>query len=341
MKKIYSSILIGMCTLTLSAQLTQANHAPAAGDSRQMYRCDSVSPGTSGAGQLWDFSGITTHSNIVLNYYTIVGTYTDFPGATIAAITGTDAAYYDSDANSLKFYGSVFSVGSGFTAVKGGLVYANPAINAAYPMSFNTSSTSAISGSIAITAPISTSGTFTGTSMTKADGTGTIVLPGAGNTFNNVLRVVTSQTVDFTTSVSDGQVLLDEYNYYVDGYKFPFMTISIASASTGLGTTTQTIVTRDKTPGLTGIPVNAALAQEKNWSVYPNPANSFVNVVGASSETAKVFIFDITGKLILEKLVSDGNGKIELGELSQGLYLYQIQNSESQILKSGKLTVTH
>jgi len=341
MKKIYLSLLSVMSVISLNAQLTQANQAPSPGDSYSMYRCDSVGPGNAGAAQLWDFSAVITHSNIVNTYTSIAATYTDYPGASIAVFSSsTDVSYYHSDVNSLQYFGGNFGVGTGLTAVAGNAKYTSAAIRMAYPMSLNSTSSTAISGTISVTAPLPATGTFTGTSSVLADGTGTLILPGSGNTFANALRVKSSQAFTFTTSIANGTVQQEYYEYYVQGFKFPMFTIATATANTPLGSTTQTIVLRDKTPGLTSIQ-KQSIEAGYTVNVFPNPAVSSVNFSTNSTQAKFVSIFDITGKLIAKLNFEDGKTTLDVSSFNLGLYLYTVNGSDQKTLKSGKFTVSH
>jgi hypothetical protein len=346
MKKLYFSLCATFCVLSNHAQLTQSNHAPAGGDSYQMYRCDSVAAGSAGASQNWDFSAITTHSNIVLTYSSIAGTYTDYPAASVAVFSGTsDITYLNSDVNSLNFYGGNLSIGGGGTAVISKLKYGTPAIRGAYPMSLNTSSTAPIAGSLTISSPITTSGTFTGTSRVEVDGSGTLTLPGVGNTFTNVLRVVSSQTINFTTLIASGNVYQVTYDYFTPGVKFAQLSISTSTVTVPLlVNNTQTIVTRAKTAVVN--PTTSILSQnfEANssaFNVYPNPATSQLNFYSGFADVSIVSVFDVTGRLVAKLYLEEGNTKLDVSNWNQGLYLYIFSDKNQKTLKSGKLTVNH
>jgi hypothetical protein len=346
MKKLYFSLFSTFCALSFHAQLTQANHAPAGGDSYQMYRCDSVAAGSAGASQNWDFSAITTHSNIVLTYSSIAGTYTDYPAASVAVFSGTsDITYFNSDVNSLNFYGGNLSIGAGGTAVIAKLKYSAPAIRGAYPMSFNTSSTSAIAGSLTISSPITTSGTFTGTSRVEVDGSGTLTLPGVGNTFTNVLRVVSSQTINFTTLIASGNVYQVTYDYFAPGVKSAQLSISNSTVTVPLlVNNTQTIVTRAKTAVVNPTTSISSLNIEANspsYNVFPNPATSQLHFYASSEDAGIVSVFDVTGKLVAKLNLEEGNAKLDVSNWNQGLYLYTFSDKNQKTLKSGKLSVNH
>jgi hypothetical protein len=246
MKKIYLSIFTALAGLSLNAQtLTDANHSPAAGDNYSTYQCDStaISAGAAGAGALWNFSTIITHSSAVSNYTAAANANASYPipGVQVASVL-SDMSFYKSTTNDLKYFGGNIVVGP----VSASLIYTTAAVMAAYPMSLNTTSSSATGGSINVTAPLAQAGTFTGNSSTIADGTGTLAL--ASGTFNTVVRVVTSQTINFTTPLTSGTVTQKNYNYYNVGTKESLFSISNSTVVTSLSpsASTQTIVKRIK-----------------------------------------------------------------------------------------------
>src|SRR5690348_16441255 len=107
MKKIYL-FLLATFSYSLSAQLTQANHAPANGDTYTMYRCDSVNttPGASGAGVLWNFSSLTTFSNLARSYTAQATSNSTYAAANVAVASGnSDIEYLASSTTSLGYYG--------------------------------------------------------------------------------------------------------------------------------------------------------------------------------------------------------------------------------------------
>ncbi|MCW3077874.1 MAG: hypothetical protein JWO32_2483 [Bacteroidetes bacterium] len=332
MKKIYLSLLSLTCAMGINAQtLTQANHAPAAGDMFSVYQCDStnITPGASGAGAVWNYSTIVTHSNIVSNYTASAVTNTAYPNADIAVASGTnDISYFKSTTSNLKYFGGNINLG----AVAATLNYTSPAVYAGYPMTLNSNTTSTTGGALYISG---NTGSFTGNSNVVADGTGTLILPGA--TYTNVLRVVTTQTLNYTVSIITGVVTQLNYNYYAAGIKNPVFTIS-TSTLTGAGASTQTFVTRSK-PSSVGIEKNTMNTIE--MSVFPNPSNSFVNFATESKNAASVTIYDLNGKAIETKNLINGSVKLDVSNYSVGIYSYKVISNTNHVLKTGKLSVAH
>ena len=71
--------------------------------------------------------------------------------------------------------------------------------------------------------------------------------------------------------------------------------------------------------------------------IYPNPANESITISGLT-EITKFRLFDVLGKVIMEKETSFTDTTIELNNISSGLYFYSLSN-QKQVLKSGKIIV--
>ena len=344
MKNTLLSIATVLAAASMQAQLTQANHAPAAGESYQMYQVDStnISPGPSGAGQTWTFT-IPTRTTILLNFAAITNTNTAFAAASVALSSGTsNTSYYTSSTTRLDYFGGNFSTSSGGTNVKASLNYTAPAVAAVYPMSLNTNSTVTTGGSISVTSPLTTNGTFNGTSGVILDATGTLTMPGSG-TFTNVSRVVTTQTVNFTTPIASGTLTQLVYDYYAAGTKEPILSILTATANVpALGAPTQTLVYRNK--NATSTPTGTStvgMAEQVSViiSVYPNPSSTVVNFTGVQS--SRVMVYDVTGKIVAVQPFTDGKATVDVSQLNTGLYIYKMDDTGGRTVRTGKITVTH
>ncbi|MDO8999978.1 MAG: T9SS type A sorting domain-containing protein [Bacteroidota bacterium] len=338
MKKIYSTLFLSIGILCVNAQtLTEANHSPVAGDMYTTYQCDSlnVNPGASGAGAVWNFSTVVTHSNVINNYTAVANSNASYPIPGVAlASSVNNISYYKSTTSDLKYWGGNIVVGP----VAATLIYTTAAVVAAYPMSITTSSSSATGGTINTTAPLPQAGTFVGNSGTIADGTGTLILP--TGTFTNVIRVVTTQTIDFIVPLATGTVTQMNFDYYNIGTKESLFTISTSTVLTSLSPTpsTQTIVTRS-VPTPVGIKENRQSLID--LVVFPNPSSNQVNFVTESKEAKQLVIYDVTGKLIEQHNFVDGKLILSVLDYNKGMYLYSILGNSNQTLKSGKITVSH
>jgi len=340
MKNFYFSLLSLFGVLSVNAQLTQANHAPASGDTYQMYRCDSssaITPGPSGANAMWNYSGITTYSSLVRSYTAQTSGSPTYPQANIILASAiNDASYLSSTTNTLGYYGGNISVGT----VAGSLTYTAPAILASYPMSLNTASATTIGGTVAVTNPFPTTGTFLGNSNVLVDGSGTISLPG-GITYNNVLRVVTSQTI-VITAFATATVYQTVYDYYASGIKAPVFSINTSTANAG-SITTNTYVSRNKNltaPPVTTVSVSENISESSYFNAFPNPSNAIVNFVTNHPDAKFISVYDITGKLVEKQNLAEGKLKVDVSSYNKGIYLYTVSSGENRTLKSGKITVS-
>lgn len=79
---------------------------------------------------------------------------------------------------------------------------------------------------------------------------------------------------------------------------------------------------------------------ENNISIYPNPTSSIIhfNLNIPNPQKALLKIFNLTGQILMESQIKNGENNIDLGSLSGGLY-YLIIISNKKQLYSSKVTV--
>jgi hypothetical protein len=66
--------------------------------------------------------------------------------------------------------------------------------------------------------------------------------------------------------------------------------------------------------------------------VYPNPAKNDLTVQLISSDAeAQIYISDVTGKIVLHQAIGNGNTRVPLSELSNGIYFIRIATSNTAI----------
>ena len=74
-------------------------------------------------------------------------------------------------------------------------------------------------------------------------------------------------------------------------------------------------------------------------SLYPNPNNGIFNIT-SSLEKYQLKIFNIQGKIVfIKKINISGELKIDLGEISKGIYIARVENTSSQLVSTKKLIV--
>ena len=75
-------------------------------------------------------------------------------------------------------------------------------------------------------------------------------------------------------------------------------------------------------------------SQDKLFSVFPNPAQSVINVKADSKLIGEVYtIYDNTGRVVLSGKLNSQNTTIELGNLSGGIYMLSVGENLKQTFK--------
>ena len=67
------------------------------------------------------------------------------------------------------------------------------------------------------------------------------------------------------------------------------------------------------------------LKSENQISIYPNPANTILNV--KCSTQAIVTVFDVTGKLIESKNLKEGYSSVDVSNLNSGMYYVRVMTT--------------
>jgi hypothetical protein len=186
------------------------------------------------------------------------------------------------------------------------------------------------------------SGTFSGTCIATADASGTLNL--AGRSFNNVIRVLTSQTLNVLAAGSiTGTATQDQWDWYSPSdTKYPLL--SLLSNTLVMGppfnsTSAQKYGFIYK--NYVAIGIKEISADAINIQVYPNPAASAVNFSADSKDAVSVALYDIAGKFVTKQNLVDGNSTVDVSSYSNGVYIYKYHDASGRTLKTGKLTVAH
>ncbi len=73
-------------------------------------------------------------------------------------------------------------------------------------------------------------------------------------------------------------------------------------------------------------------------SVYPNPANKYVNI-NTSEDDLVMYLSDISGRAIIDQRLNKGTTEIPLENIASGIYMIRIMNNDKQTVFSNKLSV--
>lgn len=340
MKKIYLLIAATAISAGAFAQtLSQANHAMAVGNTYSTKQCDStgITPGGTGASQVWNYGALSIHNAIVKNYTAVTvastGSAAAYPSAGVAVSSGANAnSFYSSNATDYKYWGGDVNVG-GIGVV---LNFSTAASYARYPMSLSTTTNNAISGSI--TTPLG-NGTFAGNCTVTASGSGTLNLP--GRSFSNVLKVTTTQTLSFTV-ILPGTLVQITNDYYSPAIsKAPLFTITNSTLMT-TSASIQSYVYVESNYMVLGVKEQQDAATV-SFEVFPNPASENVNISfnNPANETVSYEMINSLGQLVKSEKIEAVNGnnksKISLNGLESGLYFVVLKVGDKAAVQ--KITV--
>lgn len=77
----------------------------------------------------------------------------------------------------------------------------------------------------------------------------------------------------------------------------------------------------------------------EGWAVYPNPTSNVLNVQGVHTDATVMEILDVTGKQVKFINMNSSNAIVDVEDLVEGMYVYQIRTLEGRALKTGKLMI--
>lgn len=234
-----------------------------------------------------------------------------FPGSTIKMTGGGSTAYYKQTATKLEITGLVTPDATlNFSTNNGTFI--------SYPAAFGYSENDTASGTFSATAG---SGNFSGTIAISADAYGTLLI--GTKTYPNVLRIKSIQNFNLTVfGFPVGTVANTTYAYYDNLHKAPLLS------------TTNAVITVQGTPQNTNIAqalnetflAVSDLKLKEKLSIYPNPAQDFIQLQGNTSKDSKIKIYGLDGKLV--KTTDIKSGKIEISELPPAAYFIEVSDSK-------------
>jgi len=328
MKKKYA-IIAAICLLSLglTAQsvITYNGNAPQTGEEYNYAGTNgSFDPSPSGAGQNWDFSGITPmFSQTVISVTPESTPFADvFPEATIAFHAPGDNESYNYSQVSTS---ELRNVGMGFNPgnENGFIIHYTDAVKLMqYPFSFNDSYSDSYFAAYSITEGMETH--EWGNITVTADAWGSVSTP--ANTYDNTLRVKSEYT--YIDSVWVSGIFLYANTYTQTHYEWynatshtPVMSVNITEDGTTVGYRTEPVTGIEE--GLFDVQIN----------VYPNPAADriYVELPEGSKENTNMYIFSLEGKLVAQ-LKNTGSDRFsaDISTLAPGEYMILIKISATK-----------
>jgi hypothetical protein len=257
--------------------------------STNVYRASAsgLSPGGSGANQVWDFSGVAYNpvpyslqtvpsssapfiANFPLTNYVQKITYSSnnvfYVMGTITS-TGVEMLASTSDSQIIKDY----TPDTGFMPL---------------PLSFNESYTDVFQA---------TTDSNPTTRVNVYDGYGTLITP--FGTFNNVIRMKQTE---------------QGANVYNWSLASPYTPLMFGQFGTDGSITFNQITTLN----------NADLTLNEKVRIYPNPTSSILNIELSGIKIDKIIISDVLGKTMFEQ--TQNTNQVNVGNLAAGIYIVKV-----------------
>lgn len=319
-----------------NAQTITSSWVPAVGFSQThniVNLSGTISPGSAGQGQTWNFAGATSDSSYTETNFSPANAAggSNFPlasyGTQVSASSGT--TFFVGSSVALQLIGSYAGdINGSITAV-----CSNPVDVMQFPASF--SSTFSDPYQVAITSPF-LNFSVDGINSVLVDGSGTLTTP--SGTYSNVLRVKSIDNYQYIGlppipgSVTEGSTTTYMW-VSPDSPGFILMEYAISTE----GTSSDTIITYSENPLSIQNVTNQAL------QIAPNPANELVTVgFPSGAELNRVEVLDLSGRVVAIETVNGKSNRLTISTSSftNGLYIVRAVDTKGAVVTS-KITVAH
>ena len=310
------------CTLSaaLGAQTLSVPTIPSAGVTFSMTtKSDTVNHPNQGN---WDFSNVTTDATGTVEFEPISSTNyaNNYPNATHVKYEDGGKFFLGFDSNEYTFHGEITVITTS---------YQSPLVLHTYP--FATGDTHSDSETdISFTCSGCPPAMERDDSVyTESLSSGTLTMPD-GTVFNAATLVYTTRTWN------DGQIgsatcnlFMEQWHWWVSGYPMPVaQTVELSTT----GPCPPNVGYRES-KFLVGNPFNIYENIENKTEVYPNPARSSVTIPNLNNVVKNFEVRDVTGRLIIEGILSESENTIDVSSLNSGMYLLVIGHINPQFIK--------
>ncbi|HQQ94794.1 MAG TPA: T9SS type A sorting domain-containing protein [Bacteroidia bacterium] len=328
MKTLYYSFL-GLLLIPFSAGaqlvLTKAANEPVSGDVRNAASFDSVAavPKSTGLNKSWNLSSFANSTWTETTTYTTLASapnYTQFTGATLAAMRGTNNyEFYKSSNNNWEYVGDMNPANNSTMNLS-----SNSAVFYVWPVSFGNTNSDLASGTMTDNATVFT---MTGQVSYTASGTGTVTLPG-GAVYNNCLQVMQSVSVAMTSGTVVNVMTQISYQYFAAGKKFPIAEIQYSKQSGPSGVTNDFFATFDVGAITAGLTENSYTSGVR---AYPVPSTGRLDLeLPGNKQADQVEVYDLNAQLIMSL---EKQNSMDLSGLSTGVYMLVVKSGASNFTK--------
>ncbi len=358
MKKLYFFTIGLFLFASASAQydLTDANNTPTAGDSYKIYKVEgSVNAGSSGADVSWDFSSLSTATEIDLLWEATDNAtgnpdlYYSNPAVGLPNLKCTydsTVMFFITSSSGMQTVGKATAYG-GIMGIYQLMPYGAVVDYYDYPFAYQDKNTTSVTFSyVEQLGQFPLSGEVTGNFVVEYDGYGNITLPD-GKYVSDVARIKITETYD-KPSGGAGSISKIRNTFYEYREAFTPSWIARIEESIVTDATTSNDITRQNGYFVKGSQVqNVAelIANSNNMVVYPNPTVNEANISFDLDKRSDVIIsvIDILGNTVsydkMENLSAGNYNEIlDMSNLTKGYYLVKLNiNGKIQAQKIQKL----
>lgn len=321
MKKTLLFILAFSGISSAQTTITKAFNDPLVGDIVNNFVVNgTVDNSATGANTTFNNASLTQGAASQITYIAPTSSeITTYPGSTIKMIDTGSSVLYKATATQLEITGVITSAATlNFAADNGTFI--------TYPASFGYSNSDTAKGTFTSTAA---SGLFKGTIVTTADASGTLIV--GPKTYINVLRIKSVQNFNLYQSsdvnylIPIGSVINTAYTYFDSTHKFPLLsstngTLSVPILSINQSTSGAQVLNE------VFLAVNNNVSKKQNFTIYPNPAQDFIEFTGDSKEYSTAKIYSLDGKLVKTSDIS--SGRIQISELPSAAYFIEVSGKD-------------
>jgi Secretion system C-terminal sorting domain len=188
-----------------------------------------------------------------------------------------------------------------------------------------------------------TAGIDSATGLWGGKDTAMLTVQARGHKHGGNDTLVGNAALQILPSTSFSQVTA--YLVYWDSVDYSIDTVRVIFSSSGGGRSkacdSSTLYVDDVSmtgvanPDFTGV---KNVVNNNAVSVFPNPATSVLNISCLQSAATTFELYSVTGQMVAQKYLS-GNDKLDVSDLSSGLYIYTVRDNQSAIIQSGKVAL--
>lgn len=321
-RKLTFAIFLALNTAAFAQPVIEAAHFPAASHSESFDVEDpnSLTPGGSGANQIWDFSEavptVFMWSNISLDIIPVESAplASTFPSANYCVKrTNVEGnlfyAFYNISATAMELVGTIYVNGFPYSVYPQYL--SDTEIQFQFPYSYNTS--------IADTAQ-SPESTAAAQINSVYDAYGTLITP--FGTYNDVIRYK-------HTSIQPNGSTQTFYYWYNSNPFYEIMRGDFGGVANGENNYIQI----HKNTTFLGV----VQQEQAQFSVYPNPTTGDFTIGNTRGLRGTATVYDMLGKVVMAEADLDSSNTISLKNCSAGVYFVQVTDQNKRVLQTRKI----